>query len=129
MSQKKVMRLTVKESKVRGSGTVRIPKSAFKVLQINKGENMVIFSGEKTRIIRAYGSKLVEDGVIYLRRPEMEALEVQEGDVICVDRLTPVSKIVKEKTKPATKRIKKGIKSIKERLTRKEEKGRSDSLG
>lgn len=129
MSQKKVMRLTVKESKVRGSGTVRIPKSAFKVLQIKKGENMVIFSGEKTRIIRAYGSKLVEDGVIYLRRPEMEALEVQEGDVICVDRLTPVSKIVKEKTKPATKRIKKGIKSIKERLTRKEEKGRSDSLG
>jgi len=122
MSQKKLMRLTVKESKVRGSGTVRIPKSAVKVLQIKTGESVVILSGKKTRIVRAYGSELVEDGVIYLRRPEMKALEVQEGDVICVDHLTPVSKIVKEKTKPATKKIKKGIKSIKERLTRKEEK-------
>jgi len=116
------MRLTVKESKVRGSGTVRIPKSAFKVLQVKRGESVVIFSGKKSRIVRAYGSELVEDGVIYLRRPEIEALEVQEGDVICVDRLTPVSKIVKEKTKPATKRIRKGVKSIKERLKRKEEK-------
>jgi len=121
MSEKKVMRLTVKESKVRGSGTVRIPKSAFKVLQIKRGESVVIFSGERTRIVRAYGSRLVEDGVIYLRRPEMEALEAQEGDMICVDRLTPVSKIVKEKTKPATKRIKKGIKAIRGRLTSKEE--------
>jgi len=122
MSQKKVMRLTVKESKVRESGTVRIPKPAFKVLQIKTGESVVILSGKKTRIVRAYGSELVEDGVIYLRRPEMKALEVQEGDVICVDHLTPVSRIVKEKTKPATKKIRKGIKSIKERLTRKEEK-------
>ena len=122
MSQKKVMRLTVKEGKVRGAGKIRLPKSAFEVLQVKTGESVVIFSGEKTRIVRAYGSKLVEDGIIYLRRPEMEALEVQEGDVICVDRLTPVSRIVKEKTKPAAKRIKKGIKAIKERLTRKEEK-------
>lgn len=122
MSQKKVMRLTVKESKVRGSGTVRIPKSAFNVLQIKTGESVVILSGKKTRIVRAYGSKLVEDGVIYLRRPEMKALEVQEGDMVGVHRHTPVSKIVKEKTKPAAKKIKKGIKSIKERLTRTEEK-------
>jgi len=117
-----MMRLKVKESKVRGAGEIRLPKSAFEVLQVKTGESVVIFSGKKTRIVRAYGSRLVEDGVIYLRRPEMKALEIQEGDVICVDRLTPVSKIVKEKTKPATEKIKKGIKSIKERLTRKEEK-------
>jgi bifunctional DNA-binding transcriptional regulator/antitoxin component of YhaV-PrlF toxin-antitoxin module len=124
MSKEKIMKLTIKESKVHGSGTIRIPKSAFELLQIKRGERVVISSGKKTRIIRAYGSELVEASVIYLRRPEMQALEVQEGDVIRVDRLTTVPKILAEKTRPATKRIKRGIKSVKERLSSEEKKGK-----
>jgi formylmethanofuran dehydrogenase subunit D len=116
MSQKTVVGLTVKASEILGSRTVRIPKPLFEVLQIKTGEKVVISSGKKTRIVRAYGSELVEDGIIYLRRSDMKTLEVQEGDMIRVDRLKPISKIVKEKTKPATKRVNKGLKSIKERL-------------
>lgn len=128
MSKEKEVNLAIKESKVHGSGTIRIPKSALELLQIKRGEGVVISSGKKTRIVRAYGSELVDAGVIYLRKPEMQALHVQEGDVIRVDRLPPrpgaVPKVLKEKTKPAAKRVKRGIKSVKERLSSEEKKGK-----
>lgn len=89
--------LKVEESKISGGGKARVCPKAFDELEASPGEGIVVSSGEKNILLTAFTDDLVEEGNIYLRKKDMDRLDVSPGDMISVSSYTSVSEQLKEK--------------------------------
>ncbi len=76
------MELTVEPSVISIGGSARVQKSALQGLGIDDGGLAVIRSEKKDVLLNVFPDGMLDDGIIKLRKVDMDKLSVQEGDKV-----------------------------------------------
>ncbi len=89
--------LEVKKSSISKEGRTRMCKKAFEYLEIKPGDEIVVSSKENSISLAAFTDDLVEEDTIYLRKGDIERLEVKEKDKVLISTHEPITEKVKKK--------------------------------
>ncbi len=89
--------LKVKKSRVSKGGRTRLCKDAFDELELHDGDDIVVKSDEKSVAVKAFSDDLVEKDHVYLRKDDMNRLDVKEEDTVTVLPHQSISGKVKKK--------------------------------
>ncbi|MFP3871523.1 MAG: hypothetical protein ACOCTR_01315 [Candidatus Natronoplasma sp.] len=101
------VKLKVEKSSVSKKGRTRLCQEAFESLGLKPGDDIVVSSEEKSITLAAFTDDMVEEDTIYLRKGDLNNLEVKVGDKVMVSPHQPLTDKVKKKI-PWSKKDKTG---------------------
>ncbi|MGA1792989.1 MAG: hypothetical protein ACMUHM_03470 [Thermoplasmatota archaeon] len=91
--------LVVKKSPISGSGIARVHLSILELPEFTEGKVALIEFGKQKKVLRLVGDNLMTKGRISLRKKDMEALRVKEGDKVTLSKVVNIGDRLKEKLK------------------------------
>jgi hypothetical protein len=110
--------LTVKKSRIVGTGIVRIHKDVASKIDVKTKGMVEVWKGKKWIIAEAVSDKIIGKNNISLRAGDMKSLSAEENDKVAVNRHIPVKETAKKEIKKLKKSGKTAGKKIKKSATK-----------
>jgi hypothetical protein len=115
--------LKVKVRAVPSRGRVRVHESVLKMLEIEQGNNIDLYSAPdaKPMTVSVYADAMVEKGVVRMDSGDVEKLGLREGSVVTAQKTPTFTEKLKSATSKTTQSIEGGVSSVSKRITGKKE--------
>ena len=118
---KKSISLKIRKSDVERVGVVRVNDEILSKLEIEEGDRVTVSKDEEAVIRKAFGDSSVKKDEIFLRPTAREKLEVNDGDIVDIEKYETVGESVKEDLGDIKTKLGAGIDKIKEKFKKEED--------